>query len=234
MQLFYAYEVHEKHALLDAEETRHCMRTLRKKVGDKVRFTDGMGYLYEGSIRSLTKKQCVLDILSKTQTQHLEEHYLHLVIAPTKNISRIEWLLEKATELGVQKISLILCKHSERKKVREDRLQKIIISAAKQSLQTAFPRLESLVTFKEVLETYTGFKNKYIAHCQSGNLEHFKTLIPKGEEVCILIGPEGDFSAEEVDVSLKYGFVSVGLGATRLRTETAGLYACSIVAALNS
>ncbi len=234
MQLFYAHKVNEKQAFLDPEETRHCMRTLRKKIGDRVCFTDGLGYLYEGVISSFSKKECTIEVLSKVLKDPHYNNHLHLVIAPTKNISRIEWLLEKTTELGVQKISLLLCTRSERKKVREDRLQKIIISAAKQSLRMAFPHFETLKSFKEVVEGCSRVKHKYIAHCQSDNLPHFKELVTKGEDLCILIGPEGDFSPEELDFSSRLGFVSVGLGSKRLRTETAGLYACSIVNIINS
>lgn len=234
MRLFYAEEVNEKFAFLDQDETRHCMKTLRMKPGDSIVFTDGLGMLFKGVLGPETKKRCQITIQSADNSGVSASSYLYLAIAPTKNISRIEWLLEKTTELGIRKIDLMLCRYSERKKVREDRLRKIIVSASKQSLQTLFPVLTPLDSFEHVVQQYSQFSYKFIAHCHADDLPHFKSVVSPGENTCILIGPEGDFSLKEVELAEKNGFISVGLGAKRLRTETAGLYACSIVNMINT
>ncbi len=228
MQLFYAYHTDGLTATLDPEETRHCTRTLRKKAGDIISFTDGYGNLYEGEIIDFTKKNCHLKIRRTVETKKIKKFSIHLGIAPTKNINRLEWFLEKTTELGIDHISPLLCQRSERKKIRPDRLQKIILSAAKQSLNFNFPVLNELTNF-EVFVKSAHNQNKYIAHCNSDNLPHLKSLISGQTDTLILIGPEGDFSIKEVELAKQHGFVEVSLGSSRLRTETAGIVACHTV-----
>jgi 16S rRNA (uracil1498-N3)-methyltransferase len=228
MQLFYAFKIDDSIAFLDQEETIHCTKTLRKTIGDIISFTDGCGGMYEGKILEFSKKSCQLQITKTIETKDSRNFKIHLAIAPTKNINRLEWFLEKTTEFGIDEISLILCQRSERKKIRLDRLDKIVRSAAKQSLKSAFPKINDLVKFKDFVKNA---KNEYktIAHCNTDNLPHLKTLIPNQNDVLILIGPEGDFSLEEVNLATTNGFIEVGLGTSRLRTETAGIAACHIV-----
>lgn len=228
MQLFYAYKVEGDLAYLDEEESGHCTKTLRKKIGDVLSFTDGCGGMYEGKIVDISKKNCQLQILKKInqpENFNTKKFKIHIAIAPTKNIDRLEWFLEKATEIGIDEISLILCQRSERKQVRLDRLEKIIVSAAKQSLKSHFPKINDLIKFKDFI-TKAQATHKSIAHCNTDNLPQFKNLIQGQEDLLILIGPEGDFSLDEVKWAKEKGFVEVGLGTSRLRTETAGIVAC--------
>lgn len=228
MQLFYAYKIEGSKAFLDTEETRHCTKTLRKKIGDSISFTDGCGEIYEGNIVDYSKKECQLEIIKTIQAKKTKKFKTHIAIAPTKNINRLEWFLEKTTEIGIDDVSLLLCQRSERKNVRIDRLGKIILSAAKQSLKSWFPKLHDLQKFKNFVSQAQASK-KFIAHCNSENLPHLKTLVAKQEDVLILIGPEGDFSLEEVALAKEHGFEEISLGESRLRTETAGIVACHIV-----
>lgn len=228
MQLFYAYKIEDSFAYLDQEEASHCTKTLRKNIGDTISFTDGCGGIYEGKITAISKKDCQLQIIKKIESAIQKKFKLHLAIAPTKNIDRLEWFLEKATELGVDEITFILCQRSERKNIRLDRLEKITLSAAKQSLKSIFPKVHDLVKFKDFVTT-TQHLFKGIAHCNADNLPHLKTLLEQQEDILVLIGPEGDFSEEEVALAKKHGFVEVGLGTSRLRTETAGVVACHTV-----
>lgn len=223
MQLFYAYKIEGDWAYLDEEESGHCTKTLRKKIGDMLSFTDGCGGMYEGKIVDVSKKNCQILILKKNKTE-TKKIKTHIAIAPTKNIERLEWFLEKATEIGIDEVSLLLCQRSERKQVRLDRLEKIIVSAAKQSLKSHFPKIHDLVKFKDFIAKNKN-NHRYIAHCNTDELPHFKNLIAGQEEVLILIGPEGDFSLEEVAWAKEKGFVEVSLGTSRLRTETAGIVA---------
>lgn len=228
MQLFYAHVVEDSQAFLDAEETRHCTKTLRKKINDIISFTDGYGGLYQGRIIDFSKKNCTLEILKTIQPTDSRNFNLHLAIAPTKNINRLEWFLEKTTELGIDQISLLLCQRSERKTIRLDRLEKIILSAAKQSIKSIFPKINDLIKFKDfVAQAQATYKG--IAHCNNDDLPHLKTKLQNQEEILLLIGPEGDFSLEEVKWAKQHGFEEFSLGKSRLRTETAGIAACHTV-----
>lgn len=225
MQLFYAHQIEGSKAFLDIEETRHCTKTLRKNIHDVISLTDGCGGLYEGRIIEISKKSCTLEIIKTIEPRDKKNFHLHLAIAPTKNINRLEWFLEKTTELGIDEISLLLCQRSERKKIRLDRLEKIILSAAKQSIKSVFPKINDLVKFKDFVATAQA-SYKGIAHCNSDNLPPLKTKIQTQKEILLLIGPEGDFSLEEVEWATQHGFDPISLGSSRLRTETAGIIAC--------
>lgn len=228
MQLFYAYKIEGNSAFLDTEESRHCTKTLRKKIGDSISFTDGCGKFYTGTIVDFNKKTCQLNISETIIDKNTRDFKIHIAIAPTKNINRLEWFLEKATEFGIDEISLLLCQRSERKNIRLDRLEKIILSAAKQSLKSTFPKIHDLTKFKDfVAQDFQTYKT--IAHCNSEQLPHLKTCIEEQKDILVLIGPEGDFSLEEVALAKENGFEEIGLGTSRLRTETAGLAACHIV-----
>lgn len=226
MQLFYAHKIVDNQAFFDQEETQHCSKTLRKKVGEQLKFTDGKGKIYAGSLQQLERKQAILKIEEVIQEDPMPNFQLHLAIAPTKNISRLEWFLEKATEIGVQQISLLLCQRSERKKVRLERLEKIILAAAKQSLKSRFPVLNNLERLSDFLDTPAKEAQTYIAHCNQAFLPPLKQFFQQPQDSLILIGPEGDFSLEEVAKAKAKGFQEVSLGKARLRTETAGMVAC--------
>lgn len=228
MQLFYTHQISNQKAYLDAEETKHCIKTLRKRVGDTLMLTDGKGGLYEAILREADKKGSVLDIVRALPVADSRSFTLHIAIAPTKNINRLEWFLEKTTELGIDAITFVQCDRSERKTIRLDRLEKIVLSAAKQSIKATFPELHDLTSFSDfVQKAEADFKG--IAHCQRDDLTPLKALAAEPKSLVLLIGPEGDFSEREVALAKEHGFGEIGLGKSRLRTETAGLVACHTV-----
>nr|WP_293300102.1 16S rRNA (uracil(1498)-N(3))-methyltransferase [Allomuricauda sp.] len=214
------------------EESKHIAKVLRKKEGDIVHITNGKGYRYEAEILVSDPKRCRATIVSKHKT--IPKRYaLHMVVAPTKMNDRYEWFLEKATEIGVDGITPIICDHSERKVVKQERMERVLQSAMKQSLQTVLPKLNPAISFKDFLEQeQTGLK--FIAHCDDGEKMELKRKVISDMDITILIGPEGDFSKEEIDLARKKGFIPISLGNTRLRTETAAIVACTTVAIINS
>lgn len=226
MQLFYCPEIKTK-PVLSEEESRHAIKVLRKNIGDTIEIIDGKGGFYKASISNDNFKKCEFEIIEEVQNHQPLPYHLQIAIAPTKNNDRLEWFLEKATEIGITEITPILCEHSERKVIKEDRLEKVLISAMKQSGQAFLPKLNSLTSFNEVI-TLTD-SEKYIAHCEEGLKVHFKNAYQKGKSTLVLIGPEGDFSSTEIELALKNNFKPISLGENRLRTETAGIMACSIV-----
>lgn len=234
MQLFYTPDINPSlpHYFLTEEESKHCIRVLRLEKGNEVQLIDGKGGLYHASIQDAHPKRTVLQINSVVQAFNKRNHYLHIAIAPTKNIERIEWFLEKATEIGIDEISLIICQRSERKDAKVERLNKIITSAIKQSIKAYHPVLNELVTFSQLItKPFNG--QKFIAHCEKSVKTSLNAeLVAKGNYL-ILIGPEGDFTAPEIDDALQNGFKAITLGESRLRTETAGLEACFEVNFLN-
>lgn len=241
MILFYTNNIKNNIAELPEEEAIHCLKTLRKKVGDEIQFVDGQGNWYKGKIIGTGKKTVSIGIESVIENHNPRNHYLHIAIAPTKNINRFEWFLEKATEFGIDEITPLLCYHSERKKIRLDRLEKVVKAAMKQSLKAYLPKVNELTSFKDFLKTQNNLENtsesqKFIAHCQDGFSDeklHLKN-VASAKQVTILIGPEGDFSSSEVELALGHDFQEISLGKERLRTETAGLAACHIVNLINS
>jgi len=228
-QLFYAPRIEHGFAHLEEEEGRHLLTVLRRKVGDRLQVTDGLGNMYEGEIADASKRGVSIRLLTTTAVPPERPGYLHLAIAPTKQMERLEWCLEKATEIGVDEITLLQCHHSERTTVRLDRLEKVLVSAMKQSLRAWLPQLHGLVPFQKLVTSATETQ-KRIAWCADSPLPHFQTTLTVGQSTLILIGPEGDFSPEEVALAAQHGFLGVGLGTARLRTETAGIVA---VAAFN-
>lgn len=229
MQLYYTNKIENNFAFLDEEEMQHVIKTLRKKIGDQVDLMDGKGSFYHCRIVEIAKRETKLQILSKREESLTWDFNIHLAIAPTKNIDRIEWMLEKAVEIGINELTPIICRHSERKQLRIDRLEKIAIAAAKQSRKSFFTKINEAQDFEKLITNATE-NQKYIAHCQTDNLEQLRDIFRKktSESVLILIGPEGDFSLEEIKKAESKDFRSVSLGKSRLRTETAGLLACSV------
>ena len=234
MQLFYNPTLTEKSSefTLDPEEGRHLLKVLRKKAGDLFYVTNGKGWLFEATLVSANPKNASASIVSSKKT-HAKMHSLHLVVAPTKSIDRFEWFLEKATEIGVNEITPIICEHSERKVLKMDRLQKVVQSAMKQSLRTYLPVLHDPISFKEFMtQEHAGLL--FIAHCEEEEKMELKRRVAPDKKITILIGPEGDFSPSEITQAYEKHFLSVSLGDSRLRTETAAIYACTTVAVLNS
>jgi 16S rRNA (uracil1498-N3)-methyltransferase len=227
MQLFYTQQIIENIAILEGDEWQHCIKTLRKRVGEQVLLIDGVGHYYETELIEITKKNASLKILRKEERPLPWDFHIHLAIAPTKNMDRLEWFVEKAIEIGINEITPIQCRYSERKNLRLDRLEKIALSAAKQSHKFVLPRLNELTDFSSFLETNNSIQ-RFIAHCYEDKLPHLKTQFQysTGTSVLVMIGPEGDFSEIEVKEALSVGYQAIGLGKSRLRTETAGIVAC--------
>lgn len=228
MQLFYVPDISGKEVILNETESKHAIRVLRLKEGDEIQLIDGKGGFYKSKITEANPKKCQLSIIDSQTKFGKKDFHLHIAIAPTKNIDRTEWFLEKCTEIGIDEITPIISEHSERKVIKPERLEKILVSAMKQSVKAYLPQFNELTTFSNLLKLADEPK-KFIAHCNPGEKEHLKNKVNPGDNVLILIGPEGDFSIEEVDMAEKYGFESISLGNSRLRTETAGVVACHIV-----
>lgn len=234
MQLFYTPDIDPAHShyLLSEEESKHCIRVLRLEAGSEIQLVDGRGGLYNAQITDAHPKRVVLQINSVVPAFNKRNHYLHIAIAPTKNIERTEWFIEKATEIGIDEISPVICQRSERKEVKVDRLNKIITSAIKQSIKAYHPVLNEPVSFDQLIaKKFDG--QKFIAHCDKGDKANLgAALVPHGSYL-ILIGPEGDFSTPEIEAALQSGYKAITLGESRLRTETAALEACFEVNFLN-
>ena len=227
MALFYVPDLISGH-VLPVEESQHAVKVLRLQVGAEITVVDGVGGYYKAKISNPHPKHCTFEITESLQEYRKRDFHLHIAIAPTKNIERLEWFIEKATEIGIDEITPLLCRFSERKIIKAERLEKIIVSAAKQSVKAYFPILHPLCTFDELIKTHQA-SQKFIAHCYEEDKKLLQNEIKKSTDVLILIGPEGDFSKEEVQKALSVGFIPVSLGNSRLRTETAGVVACHTV-----
>lgn len=237
MYLFYTPQITEIPApgavySLDEEESAHCVRVLRYTRGDEILLTNGKGVTIEARITNPHPKHCEFEVLRADQQRKSHDFYLHIAIAPTKNVERLEWALEKCTEIGVDEITPLLCRFSERKQLRTDRLQKIILSAAKQSLTPYLPKLNELTDY-DAFVRQAKEETRFIAHCYKDEKRELKDAIQQGKSALVLIGPEGDFSEQEVELALQHGFVPVGLGKSRLRTETAAVVACHTAILMN-
>jgi len=233
MQLFYNPEITEEssHIIFSKEESKHVVKVLRKQVGDKLQITNGKGWVFIAEIAIPNIKKCIANIVSKEKLQQ-KPYKLHLAVAPTKINDRYEWFLEKATEIGIDSITPIICDHGERKVIKAERFEKILQSAMKQSLNCYLPKLNEAIAFKDFIKH--GFNGQlFIAHCEETERKSLKTELKPNEEITILIGPEGDFSVKEIEIALDNKFIPVTLGETRLRTETAAIVACHSVAFVN-
>jgi 16S rRNA (uracil1498-N3)-methyltransferase len=233
MQLFFSPEISENDASFsfDKDESRHIVKVLRKKVGDQLQLTNGKGWLFNAELTFVNSKQCSVTITSKSK-QEKRDFNLNLVVAPTKMNDRYEWFLEKATEIGVEEITPIICDHSERKVIKQERFEKIIQSAMKQSLSCYLPKLNSAISFSDFIKQKFAVQ-KFIAHCEDTDRKSLKSQLQLNSDCVILIGPEGDFSVKEIEIALHHNFIPVTLGKSRLRTETAAIVACHSVAFIN-
>jgi 16S rRNA (uracil1498-N3)-methyltransferase len=229
--MFYAPDILTRSELPELE-SQHCIRVLRKQPGEVIDVTDGKGFFYKAQIIDALPKQCKIRIIETIQEIPAWKNRIEIAVAPTKNQERTEWFAEKATETGINKISLLKTRYSERKEMKTDRLHKILVSAMKQSLKATLPELQEMTDFKTFIrQDFNG--QKFIAHCSPGEKPLLSKTYNTGENALILIGPEGDFSPEEIEDALQNGFQPVSLGESRLRTETAALTACQTLHILN-
>ena len=233
MQLFYNPTITESTETFsfDKEESKHIIKVLRKKDTDLLYVTNGLGFLFKTEITLASDSKCTVKIISFEKAAP-SKFKLHLAVAPTKMNDRYEWFLEKATEIGVHEITPIICDHSERKVINNERFDKILLTAMKQSNELYLPKLNPAITFKEFIK----LKNegiKLIAHCEQTDKKSLKSVLKTNEDYIILIGPEGDFSEKEIALALENDFRAVSLGNTRLRTETAAIVACHSVVFVN-
>lgn len=233
MILFYTPDIISNLYSLNEEESRHCRMVLRLREGDVIHLTDGKGTLFESRIIDIRSKRVMTEVIERQDNYGKRNFRLHMAVAPTKNTERFEWFLEKATEIGIDEITPLVCEHSERKNVRTDRLNKVITAALKQSLKAYHPRLNEPVPFKQFIQLpHTG--TKFVAHLEENNPVLLQNEYKKGTDALILVGPEGDFSDKELEIAKIKGFHVVSLGTSRLRTETAAIVACHTVNLLNN
>ncbi|MFX0558384.1 16S rRNA (uracil(1498)-N(3))-methyltransferase [Maribacter sp. CXY002] len=234
MQLFYNPELENKttHFTFDSGESRHIVKVLRRKVGDELSITNGKGLFFNAIITDDNPKNCTVEIIG-TRTVHPKKHWLHMVVAPTKMNDRYEWFLEKATEIGVHEITPIFCDRSERKTIKLERFEKVVQSAMKQSFQAYLPKVNPAISFNEIMKSPM-HGVLFIAHCEDNERYELKRKIAPDQPTTILIGPEGDFSPNEIKTAMAKGFLPVSMGNNRLRTETAAIVACTIVNMVNN
>jgi 16S rRNA (uracil1498-N3)-methyltransferase len=232
MHVFFTSSFHGGILELDAEESRHCVKVLRMREGHSVRITDGRGRAWPAVLVQADPRGCMLEVSGEAYSLDQRPVFLHLAVAPTKNIDRFEWLLEKATECGIDRITPLICENSEREVVKTERLKKIIISAMKQSQRYWLPMLDEAVNFHDFINA-PAQGVKLIAHCAGGEKKRLNDCYSKNQDAVILIGPEGDFSPGEVNQALGKGFSAITLGDHRLRTETAALALCIQVNTFN-
>ena len=233
MQLFYNHDIKQGDITFcfDKEESKHIIKVLRKKESDRIFITNGLGFLFESKIIVASEKKCEVKITKET-FQEPSKFHTHIAVAPTKMNDRLEWFLEKATEIGIHEITPIICDHSERKVYKIDRAEKIIQAAMKQSLHYYIPKINEPISFTQFVKSNIDGQ-KFIAHCEETDKKTFKNEVKTAEKVTILIGPEGDFSTKEINLAIENNFIPVTLGNTRLRTETAALVACHTITLLN-
>ena len=234
MQLFYNPTITQNGEIFsfDKEESKHIIKVLRKKEGDNLYVTNGLGDLFKTEITLASDSKCLVKIVSSEKSEP-SKYYLHLAVAPTKMNDRFEWFLEKATEIGISEITPIICDHSERKVIKTDRFDKIILSAMKQSLHYYLPKLNEPILFKDFIKQQKNEGLNLIAHCEETDKKSLKEVVKPNKDVTILIGPEGDFSEKEIKLALENKYIPVTLGNTRLRTETAAVVACHSVVFIN-
>jgi len=224
MQLFYEpnFDSSATSISINTMESRHISKVLRKSIGEVIYVTNGLGICAEGILISNHPKECKVEV--KTITKEKKSNFrLHIAIAPTKANDRFEWFLEKATEIGIDEITPLLCDHSERRRIKAERYEKVLQAAMKQSLKYTLPILNPMVSFSDLMEMDIESK-KMIAHCEDEKKEKLSEIVNRDN--LILIGPEGDFSIDEIKQALKYQFIPISLSEARLRTETAGIVAC--------
>lgn len=239
MHTFYAPDISPLNYSLNKEEARHAVSVLRLKKGDRLQLIDGRGGWYLAEITDANGKSCSVTIIEKKEKYGKRDYYLHLAVSPTKNSSRYEWFVEKATEIGVDEITPIICEHSERRIINSSRLEKVALAAMKQSVTAYHPKINAATTFNNFMKkSFNGDKfmgySPLIEGTPLQKREHIHTLCKKGNNTLILIGPEGDFSNTELENAMQQSYQAISLGENRLRTETAAVAACYAVNLLNA
>jgi 16S rRNA (uracil1498-N3)-methyltransferase len=232
VNLFYQPLIPQGIHYLDEEESKHCIKVLRRRQGDSLHITDGKGAFYDALITEADSRRCAFTI-QHTQREAGRPFSIHIAISPTKNADRIEWFVEKAVEIGVDRITLLECQHSERSYLKTERLKKVAVSAMKQSVKATLPEVVGIITFNDLV-LQAGEQQKFIAHVDATNPLHLKQAATPSASYLVLIGPEGDFSTAELAAAASQGFSKVSLGHSRLRTETAGMAACHILSLVNT
>lgn len=229
MQLFYQPDlVVHTNALLNEEESRHCAQVLRLKAGDQIQLTNGKGSLFTADLLDVTHKKCLIAVKEEAIYTKDKESSLHMAVAPTKNMDRMEWFLEKAVEMGIDKITPVICSRSERKEIKTGRLKKVAVSAMKQSLNYFLPEINEAVSLAEFIAKTTS-SNAFICSGEAPEINNLHEVQTNKKHTIFLIGPEGDFTPKEIQSATEKGFRLLNLGASRLRTETAALHVVSIV-----
>lgn len=229
MHIFYCLQIQNNQAELDQDESRHLNKVLRIQVGELVLVTDGKGYIYNAKVATSDSKKSVLQIVSKSEIYTNRPYYIHIAVAPTKNIDRIEWFVEKAVEFGIDEISFIKTDRSERKNINLERLNRIAVSAMKQSLKGELVKLNELISYSKFLKDIPEHYKKFVGHLDETEKVSLMRATEKNASTLVLIGPEGDFTNSELELCFQNGFKSITLGDYRLRTETAALAACHIL-----
>lgn len=225
MNFFYYPEIGDLNISLSEEESKHCIRVLRLKKNDPLCLVDGKGTLFQAYIVNPDIRRVGVKIVKSIECYGQRIHYLHIAIAPTKNTERFEWFLEKVTEIGIDEITPVICTRSERKTIHYERARRILVAAMKQSRRAYLPLLNEINRFEDFIER-TNAKSKIIAHCHQENLPHISSGLIKASPAIIMIGPEGDFTVQEIETAMSKGFIEAGLGPFTYRTETAGVMAC--------
>lgn len=220
----YFYTTEPQSLTLPDEEAQHASRVLRLQAGDEIFLMDGRGNFYNATITESTKKACRYDIIATMPQSPEWPYHIHLAMAPTKNMDRTEWMVEKATEIGINELTLLNCQWSERRIVKHERIERILVSAMKQSRKAWLPQLNDMTDFADFIAMPRSGQ-KFICHCHSDNLPLLKDQLSHNDDALVMIGPEGDFSPAEVAAAEAAGFMSVSLGTSRLRTETAAIVA---------
>lgn len=232
MHLFYTPDLSSSTYTLNEGESKHCIRVLRLTIDEIIYLIDGKGGFFKAKIVDSHPKKCKVEIVESIKEKGKLNYFLHIAIAPTKNIERLEWFIEKATEIGISEITPVICSNSERKTLKIERLEKIMVSAAKQSLTAYMPILNNPVSFNDFMKiNFDG--EKYIAHCVDNKKQLFKNSYIIDKPALVMIGPEGDFSDTEISLAMENNYKEISLGNSRLRTETAGIVACNFVSILN-
>ncbi len=231
MQLFYSSNILQKEYFLQDEEARHCSKVLRKKIGDIIQITDGVGHFYDARLTDIAPKKCQFEIIN-SMALNKPSFNIHIAIAPTKNIDRTEWFVEKAIEIGVNEISFLVTNHSERNKINIDRINKKAVSAIKQSVRPYLPQINEIQKIGSFLKSVNA-DQKFVAHLDESSPSYLSNVANHSRDYLVMIGPEGGFSNDEIDLILKNDFIPVRLGDHRLRTETAGVTACAILNSIN-
>jgi 16S rRNA (uracil1498-N3)-methyltransferase len=235
MDFFFSNNINNGIIILDAHEAKHCMKVMRHKVGDLIKTVDGLGNLYTGNIKSFDRNRCTIQINDTIENYNKRNQHIHIGISPIKNQDRLEWFIEKSVEIGIDEITLIDCDRTLRKKIKIDRLNKIAITAMKQSLKAYIPKINDVISVNDFI-MYNQNSSKFICHLDNDerrDVLYYKDDIKKSKNVSILIGPEGDFSASEIELAVDNSFLCVTLGNSRLRTETAGIVACHLFNLMN-